>query len=96
MVTVNDAISIVRNKHPNDLIRDYFVYDGHYIFSISIGKRFIPEDTSIFYVSINSENGKYDFFDFWYEMLNNKDPELDKAIENSVYVDITKAQAETI
>ena len=76
------ALALVRAKHPKDLIRNYFFYDGKYIFAISKGLKYVEDDPSAFHVSIDSKTGEYALYDFWTELLMNHDPSFDKALQN--------------
>lgn len=83
-----DALKIVRSKHSNDLIRNFFEYNGKFIFAISKGKTYIEDDPSTYHVSIDSKTGKYALYDFWTELLDNKDPNFTKAINSVKAIDI--------
>ena len=89
MIKFEEALNIIRRLYPNDLIRECITYRNKYIFAISLGKKYYKDDSAIFFVAINS-NKENELFDFWDELLSNKDPEFTKAIENPIYVDVTK------
>jgi len=88
MITYEEALKIVRKRHPNDLVRTYFVYNHKYIFSVSYGKNYYKDDPSAFFVSISDSDGQYDLYDFWEEMLLNDDKKFDEALNNTHAIDI--------
>lgn len=94
MITYEEALTIVRKKHPNDLIRTCFIYSHKYIFSISYGKKYYKDDPSAFFVSISDSNGQYEVYDFWEEMLTNDDENFDKALKNTRAIDIPAGDLE--
>ena len=93
MISFEEALSIIRKLYPNDLVRECIVYKGTFIFAISIGKKFYQDDVAVFFISVDG-NKKTKLFDYWDELLNNKDDDFVKAIKNPIYVDVTKQMLE--
>lgn len=77
MLNFEDCLSMMRKKHPNQLIRNAFLYGDLYVFTIANGLEYIKHDMNLMNESVDRNTGKIEFFDYW-DFFYSKSEELNK------------------
>ncbi len=90
-MTLETAVSIIRNNYPNQLIWSGFEYGDLFLFFVAADNKFIPGDSALHCISVNRKTKETEYYPFWKNII--KDLKLARAAKSAILVDITQEQA---
>lgn len=99
MKTFDEAVKIVRDRFPNDLIRSGVDFDGKFVFDVSPGKQLIKCDLAVLYAIVDKTTGELttdSIVYFLYCLPSAKKKKFNESWKNCRYVDITKEDIEKL
>ena len=103
MITFDEAVSVVKEKYPEYLIRTGYEFDGSYYFSVSPDKTFVKDDLSTLTVVVDGTSSDIEIrssgemaYDFIMKMNDDTYKKYEEACKNIKPVDLTAEQFEEL
>lgn len=87
-MNLTEAINVVRENYPNNLIISAFETTEAFYFTVSSGKIYYENDYSNFTVQVDKKNAECSLFDYVREVYTNPDSEIVKASADVTFIDI--------